>query len=94
MMNVSLPRFGRDLTHVTAIQVYLYNRNPERWADRRSVRLAGEGGGPTCDPCQPIDGNYQLTRQAIIILHSNGFNVTILTKGGNQAELDFFAYLR
>jgi hypothetical protein len=32
--------------NVTAIQVYLYNRNPERWADRRSVRLAGEGGGP------------------------------------------------
>ncbi|MBA7649709.1 hypothetical protein ES703_57507 [subsurface metagenome] len=32
--------------NVTAIQVYLYNRNPERWADKRSVRLAGEGGGP------------------------------------------------
>ena len=32
--------------NVTAIQVYLYNRNSERWADRRSVRLAGEGGGP------------------------------------------------
>ena len=32
--------------NVTAIQVYLYNRNPERWTDRRSVRLAGEGGGP------------------------------------------------
>ena len=32
--------------NVTAIQVYLYNRNPERWADRRSVRLAGEGGWP------------------------------------------------
>jgi len=32
--------------NVTAIQVYLYNRNPERWSDRRSVRLAGEGGGP------------------------------------------------
>ncbi|MFC1981083.1 class I SAM-dependent methyltransferase [Chloroflexota bacterium] len=30
--------------NVTAMQVYLYNRNPERWADRRSVRLAGEGG--------------------------------------------------
>jgi len=25
--------------NVTAIQVYLYNRNPERWTDRRSVHL-------------------------------------------------------
>ncbi len=32
--------------NVTAIQVYLYNREPERWADRRNIRLAGEGGGP------------------------------------------------
>jgi len=32
--------------NVTAIQVYLYNRDPKRWTDRRSVRLAGEGGGP------------------------------------------------
>lgn len=32
--------------NVTAIQVFLYNRDPKRWADRRSVRLAGEGGGP------------------------------------------------
>jgi len=32
--------------NVTAMQVYLYNRDPERWADRRSVRMAGEGGGP------------------------------------------------
>jgi len=32
--------------NVTAIQVFLYNRDPKRWSDRRSVRLAGEGGGP------------------------------------------------
>ena len=32
--------------NVTEQQVYLYNRNPERWTDRRSIRLAGEGGGP------------------------------------------------
>ena len=43
----------------------------------------------TCDPYQPIDAEYQLTRQAIEILHKNGFNVTILTKGGKRAERDF-----
>ena len=43
----------------------------------------------TCDPYQPIDITYQLTRQAIIILHENGFNITILTKGGKRAERDF-----
>ncbi len=32
--------------NVTAIQVYLYNRNPERWADRRSIRSGGEGDKP------------------------------------------------
>jgi len=32
--------------NVTAQQVYLYNRNPRRWADRRNIRIAGEGGGP------------------------------------------------
>ncbi len=32
--------------NVTAIQVYLYNRAPKRWTDKRNIRLAGEGGGP------------------------------------------------
>ena len=43
----------------------------------------------TSDSYQPIDDIYQLTRQAIIILHDNGFKVTILTKGGHRAERDF-----
>ena len=43
----------------------------------------------TCDPYQPINEIHGLTRQAIEILHSNGFNVTILTKGGKRAESDF-----
>ncbi len=46
----------------------------------------------TTDPYQPIDEIHQLTRQAIQILHSNGFNVTILTKGGWRAERDFDLY--
>jgi len=32
--------------NVTAQQVYLYNRDPDRWTDRRNVRLSGEDGGP------------------------------------------------
>ena len=32
--------------NVTAMQVYLYNRDPKRWSDKRNIRLAGEGGGP------------------------------------------------
>ncbi len=43
----------------------------------------------TCDPYQPIDENYHLTRQAIQILHSSGLNVMILTKGGLRAQRDF-----
>jgi len=43
----------------------------------------------TCDPYQPINDIHQLTRQAIFILHSHDFNVTILTKGGFRATEDF-----
>uniref|UniRef100_A0A6M3KV19 Putative methyltransferase n=1 Tax=viral metagenome TaxID=1070528 RepID=A0A6M3KV19_9ZZZZ len=32
--------------NVTAIQVFLYNRDPKRWSDRRNIQIAGEGGGP------------------------------------------------
>ena len=47
----------------------------------------------TSDAYQPINEIHQLTRQAIQILHTNGFNVTILTKGGLRAERDFDLYL-
>jgi hypothetical protein len=32
--------------NVVAQQVYLYNRCPEMWADRRNLQLTGRGGGP------------------------------------------------
>ena len=32
--------------NVTAIQVWLYNRRPGDWKDKRNVAVTGEGGGP------------------------------------------------
>ena len=43
----------------------------------------------TTDPYQPIDQEYKLSRKAIEVLHSYGFPVIILTKGGNRAVRDF-----
>jgi DNA repair photolyase len=40
------------------------------------------------DPYQPINDRYQLTRQAIEILHFYGQSVSILTKGGHRASVD------
>lgn len=43
----------------------------------------------TCDPYQPIDEKYKLTREAIRILNLNGLAVSVLTKGGSRAVRDF-----
>ncbi len=32
--------------NVVAIQVWLYNRCPERWADKRNIAITGKDGGP------------------------------------------------
>lgn len=52
--------------------------------DTRSVMLCF-----TCDPFQPIDDEYQLTRQALMILVESGLHYKILTKGGARALRDF-----
>jgi hypothetical protein len=44
--------------NVTAIQVWLYNRRPERWKDRRNHQVTGKGGGPI--------------KQAVIYIPDNG----------------------
>ena len=43
----------------------------------------------TCDPYQPIDDKYLLTRKTIEILHYYNLDVMLLTKGGLRAERDF-----
>lgn len=43
----------------------------------------------TCDPYQPIDVKYQITRLAIEVLHRYDIPVQILTKGGSRALRDF-----
>lgn len=43
----------------------------------------------TTDPYQTIDLKYQLTRDAIKILHKHHLKVSILTKGGKRSERDF-----
>lgn len=42
----------------------------------------------TCDPYQPINDHYQITRQAILILQTYGQRVAILTKGGHRSRPD------
>jgi len=42
----------------------------------------------TCDPYQPINEQYQITRQAIQILQFYGQRVSILTKGGPRSQAD------
>jgi hypothetical protein len=46
----------------------------------------------TTDPYQPADEEHRLTRQVIQTLHTHGYNVQILTKGGSRAlcDLDLF----
>ena len=61
--------------------------------DTKQLQGANEKGpvllSITCDPYQPIDEYYQLTRQAIELLHAGNLNLMILTKGGKRAERDF-----
>jgi DNA repair photolyase len=42
-----------------------------------------------CDPYQPIDKIYRITRKALEILFKNELNIQILTKGGFRSVLDF-----
>ena len=63
------------------------------YQETKQLRGANEKGSMllcfTCDPYQPIDEYYQLTRQAIELLHAGNLNLMILTKGGKRAERDF-----
>lgn len=41
--------------HVTACQVWLYNRVPDAWSDRRNLKLQGADGGPVQISVDPAD---------------------------------------
>jgi len=72
------PREG-IIEALTTSALKQYNKN-----DMRPVFLCF-----TCDPYQPIDTIYKLSRSAINILHRFHVPVRILTKGGKRAERDF-----
>lgn len=64
--------------------------------EARKHRGAGTSGQVllcfTCDPYQHLDTSEQVARSAIKILHRNGLDVQVLTKGGSRAlrDLDLF----
>lgn len=43
----------------------------------------------SCDPWQPVDAEYGITREALIILFTYGRSVILLTKGGKRSMRDF-----
>jgi len=43
----------------------------------------------SCDPYQPIDTEYKLTREAVRLFSEHDINFAILTKGGKRSERDF-----
>lgn len=43
----------------------------------------------TCDPYTPVEERYEVTRQAIELIHNSGNHVRILTKNGKLSPRDF-----
>jgi len=41
--------------HIVACQVWLYNRKPDDWADRRNLKIAGADGGALKISVDPAD---------------------------------------
>ncbi len=57
----------------------------DRWAGKGQRAMLSF----TCDPYQPLDDEYKLTRQALLVLKARRFPVAILTKGGKRSLRDF-----
>jgi hypothetical protein len=57
--------------NVKAIEIWLYNRSPDRWADKRSVEHTGPGGGPI---------QLESTRAAVIAVLQGDESRELLTR--------------
>jgi DNA repair photolyase len=72
--------FGKEVTvKVNAIEVLRRELNPKRKRIpfKRSFMMVGGGVG---DSYQPVEKNYQLTRQALQLIDEHNFPVHLLTK--------------
>jgi DNA repair photolyase len=89
--------YAPSCIRVTKERFYAPNPRPnilEKLSSNARILSLSNNNGPvllcfTCDPYQPIDEKYQITRKAIGILHYFSLDVMILTKGGQRAERDF-----
>jgi DNA repair photolyase len=89
--------YGADVTHQDKAkfrtQVVPRVTEEDICASANKLHLSGEKRRVllcfVTDPYQPLEMETKLTRNAITILHENGLNVVILTKGGERSERDF-----
>jgi len=84
-LHMNRDEFGKPIPRSNAIALL------EKDLQKLDPSLAGESVllSFTCDPYQPINDAYHLTRDAIELLHSYEMPVTILTKGGFRSTVDF-----
>lgn len=80
----TLATWSRNVAPRTGVIEALRHDAAKMRGDKRLVLLCF-----VCDPYQPIDAEYGLTRQALDILGQHNMKVQVLTKGGMVAARDF-----